>query len=132
MRSTSGSSRHTLRLSSLLIAALGGLLFSQAAHGAEKGFSSKVHATLADSDTYGGCVASITMGSNPGLNCSTDSNGRAWVTFSCDGTYASPYIASKNFQQAQIAMLADRKLGIRVDDSAKQGGLCFAYRTVLQ
>lgn len=113
----------------LALACLFLLLAPSVALGAKRQISTPIHATMTD-ETYGGCAAYVTMPTS--LDCNTQDNGRAWVTFGCTGQFGSISTANKAFEQAQVAMFEGGKLTMVIDDQKKQANVCFAYRTILQ
>ncbi len=75
---------------------------------------------------YGGCMAYL---SNP-INTATNSPNcpNKWVSFSCDGTYASKDIAQIMLDQAQLALSLNKLVSIVVDDTMLSNGYCTAVR----
>ena len=75
---------------------------------------------------YGGCMASLAKpiaSATPSPNCPG-----IWVSFSCDGTYASKDTASLMFDQAQLAWATKRPVYVQVDDTKLHNGYCIARR----
>ena len=50
------------------------------------------------------------------------------VSFSCDGTFAPQDVASRMFEQAQMAFSKKRKVIIYVEDNKKHNGYCYGNR----
>jgi len=76
--------------------------------------------------TYGGCMAALAKtisSATPSVNCLGQ-----WVSFSCDGTYASKDTASLMFDQAQLAWATKRPVYVQVDDTKLHNGYCTAIR----
>lgn len=75
---------------------------------------------------YGGCMAFLghpinTASNSP--NCPS-----AWVSFSCDGTYAAKDIAQMMLDQAQLANAMKKTVLVIVNDEKKHNGYCTAIR----
>ena len=77
------------------------------------------------SDNFGGCMArlNVNIRQETGLDCAGD-----YVTFSCTGTHIRKDLAYLMFDQANMAMVLGLKVNIKVDESRKHGGFCFANR----
>lgn len=58
------------------------------------------------------------------------SDGGAWVSFDCDGKYNSVASAREALDLAQVAMLTDLQVSVRVDDRFKSG-YCVAKQVIL-
>lgn len=100
------------------------LLCSGAA--AETAFvSGKVESTLVHNDgAFGGCMALLTSDPNQAL----PSCGPGWVTFSCTGEFTDSVSAYRSFDQAQLALVADKNVTVQLDDTRRHGDYCFATR----
>ncbi len=75
---------------------------------------------------YGGCMANLSVNVNQlagSPNCPT-----TWVTFGCDGTYATQSSAQMLLDQAQLAHIANKPVFIVVDDTMLINGMCTAVR----
>ena len=84
-----------------------------------------IRQTLSDAELYGGCMARLSYNtSGLGLSCGT------LVTFDCFNSLGTTTksAAERNFNQAQLAMVASRYVRVVVDDSKKVNGQCFAER----
>ncbi len=76
--------------------------------------------------SYGGCMAGLSVPVNtaaPAPDCPYN-----WVSFSCDGTYASKEVAQLMLDQAQLALATKSPIFIAVDDSKKHNGYCTVIR----
>jgi len=51
-----------------------------------------------------------------------------WVTFSCSGDFNSKSQGNLKFQNAQLAMVTGKNVVLRIDNSKKHNGYCFAHR----
>ncbi|MEP6358191.1 MAG: hypothetical protein ABJ084_03910 [Halioglobus sp.] len=58
-----------------------------------------------------------------GLDCKAN-----WVSFSCSGDFNSKEIGYQKLEAAQLAMMTGTMVSIRIDDSKKHNGYCFAQR----
>lgn len=75
-------------------------------------------------EKYGGCMVHLDASiSGEGLDCLSN-----WVTFSCSGEHTSRSAASRLFDSALMAFVMDLPVKMRIDDTKKHGGHCFAYR----
>ncbi|MFZ4700988.1 MAG: hypothetical protein ACOYMG_13140 [Candidatus Methylumidiphilus sp.] len=72
---------------------------------------------------YGGCMAYMTVPFPASLNCPAN-----WVSFGCDGTYASKDAAAMMLDQAQLIWATKRSASVILDDSMKINGYCVANR----
>lgn len=54
--------------------------------------------------------------------------GSGWVTFSCTGDFSDQVMAYQKLDQAKLALMANKKVYVVVDDSKKHSGYCFATR----
>ncbi len=102
------------------------VLLTMASEAATASFDAEVRRTLAVSDDrWGGCMVLLDSSpSDEGLDCPET----AWVTFSCDGTYASKSNALRMYDSAQLAFVTGRTVKVWVDDSKKHNGYCFVSR----
>jgi hypothetical protein len=81
---------------------------------------------LTSEPNFGGCMVYLsnqisTASNSP--NCPSN-----WVSFSCDGTYASKDMASMMLDQAQLAYAMKKTVVVYVDDAKKHNGYCTAMR----
>jgi len=75
---------------------------------------------------YGGCMVNI---ATPVKQFSNSPNcPGAWVSFSCDGTYASQSAALMLLDQAQMALALGKQVYIEVDDQKLHNTFCTATR----
>ncbi|PZN82251.1 MAG: hypothetical protein DM484_06590 [Candidatus Methylumidiphilus alinenensis] len=75
---------------------------------------------------WGGCMAYL---ANPITSFSNSPNcPDQWVSFSCDGTYATQSIAQMMVDQAQLAFATQQKVFVVVDDTKLENGYCTATR----
>ena len=75
---------------------------------------------------FGGCMAYLSTAlsaASPTPNCPLN-----WVSFSCDGTYASKDAANLMLDQAQLAWATKRQVYVKVDDTKLHNGYCTATR----
>lgn len=67
--------------------------------------------------SFGGCFAQISKNVNTGgddtLNCGSGTT----VSFDCDGTNISKSAGQTSFSQAQLGMVAEKCVDLRVDDT---------------
>ena len=75
---------------------------------------------------YGGCMAYLAHPINTASNSPNCPS--AWVSFSCDGTYAAKDIAQMMLDQAQLAIAMKKTVTVVVDDAKKHNGFCTATR----
>jgi hypothetical protein len=74
---------------------------------------------------YGGCMAKISVPPSSKL----PSCGPSWVTFSCTGNFAVTTVqAYRLFDQAQMALAANKQVVVYFRDDQKHNGYCFAFR----
>ena len=73
---------------------------------------------------YGGCMAYLATPINQ-LSNSPNCPDR-WVSFSCDGTYASKDAALTLLDQAQLAQVTKKQVFVVVDDTKLHNGFCTA------
>jgi len=100
------------------------LLGSSAVHSATAYWATGVDSVLIDDSNYGGCMILL---SNPpsaqaGLNCPAP-----FATLSCDGEFSSKTEAQTKLNGAQLAMVTDTVVGVRVDDARKVPGTNFCF-----
>lgn len=88
----------------------------------EAEFNTEIDRLMVDSANFGGCAARITgsVAAN-GLACSGP-----WVSFSCTGDFNSKSDGANKFAQAQLAFVTDKQVRIRLDDTKRHNGYCFA------
>lgn len=79
--------------------------------------------TIADG-SFGGCMVLLDQ-SVPGAGLDCPGN---WVTFSCTGDYTTVNQAKSMFEAAQVAFALDRRVNVRVDDTRRHNGWCYADR----
>ncbi len=75
---------------------------------------------------FGGCMAYLAnpiASATPSVNCPGN-----WVSFSCDGTYASKEAAGLMLDQAQLAWATKRPVFVVVNDTKLHNGYCTANR----
>ncbi|MEP6388491.1 MAG: hypothetical protein ABJ056_01095 [Halioglobus sp.] len=106
------------------ILALLAISFGSSAFAGNAYYSATVTKTLVDDVAYGSCMALVSpFPETKGLDCKA-----GWVSFSCSGDFNSKEIGYQKLEAAQLAMMTGTKVGIRVDDSKKHNGYCFAQR----
>jgi hypothetical protein len=88
--------------------------------------STIISVLLTSDPYYGGCMVYL---SNP-INTASNSPNcpSSWVSFSCDGTYASKEMASMMLDQAQLAYAMKKTVMVYVDDAKKHNGYCTVTR----
>ncbi len=106
------------------------LLFCGASHAATVNVETTIIRTLvADEGRWGGCMAlTSTVLATAGLDCPSQ-----WVTFSCAGpvggqVYTTKDIAYRMFESAQLSLVLDKRVMLRVTDEKKHSGFCYANR----
>ena len=78
---------------------------------------------VADQGRFGSCMALLDKElADYGLNCPS-----RWVSFSCSGEFASKDVAYRMFDSAQLAFALGHQVTVRVDDTKKHDGYCYAY-----
>ena len=103
---------------SLMMAAAG------SAVGAEADLFGVVTRTLIDGRFYGGCMAKIVPGPETiGIECSPE-----YVTFSCSGDFNTKEVGNRKFSGAQLSLVSQGRVSVRVDDTKKHNGYCYARR----
>ena len=78
---------------------------------------------------YGGCMAYLATPINQFSNSPNCPD--RWVSFSCDGTYASKDAALMLLDQAQLAQVAKKQVYVVVNDAKLHNGICTAFRVDL-
>ena len=105
------------------IIALG--LFSAMPALAEIGYvnGAKIDKMIITSDgSYGGCLLHLDKRTEDTVaGC-----GRSWVSLSCSGEFATKSDARFLLETAQLAYVLEKTVQIRIDDSKKHNGYCFA------
>jgi len=94
---------------------------------ADTGFIDGAHVkfTMVDaSGNYGGCM--VLIDKNPKLTLPTCGN--HWVSFSCTGTYAPKDLAYRMFDTAQLALVTNKTVTLRIEDTKLHNGYCYASR----
>lgn len=81
-------------------------------------------------DAYGGCMVLVRT-INGSLDCKKGSQTGWWLSLDCEGKYGSTANARESVDQATLALLAKRKLSVRVDDRETIDGYCVAQQTIL-
>jgi hypothetical protein len=77
---------------------------------------------VTDQGRYGSCMALLNKElADYGLNCPS-----RWVSFSCSGEFASKDVAYRMFDSAQLAFALGHRVTVRVDDTKKHDGYCYA------
>ena len=72
---------------------------------------------------YGGCMARVTPGPESVANC-----GDGWVTFSCSGVLNSKSAGQRKYDLAQMAMVLNKGLFLKITDDQKHQGYCYGER----
>lgn len=89
-------------------------------------FDAEVNRVLIDDANYSGCMVSLTTDPQSKLpGC-----GAQWVTLDCLKAFpeSSGSIATNKLSQAQLALITGRSVRVRVTDTRKANGYCFAQR----
>lgn len=75
--------------------------------------------------SFGGCMAWLSVSPSTKLPaCAAD-----FVTFDCDGKFGTDQVrAYRLFDQAQMALAANKTVVVFFQDDKTQNGYCFAYR----
>ncbi len=92
------------------------------ASGSVMGYVTRV--LVVSNDTFGGCMALLSVDPQTVL---TDCQ-KNWVTFSCTGTFTDPVRAYRMLDQAQLALVANKRVWVQVVDTSTHNGYCFANR----
>ena len=89
-------------------------------------FDADVNRVLIDDSNYSGCMVSLTTDPQSKL----PSCGAEWVTLDCLKAFpeSSGSIATNKLSQAQLALVTGRSVRVRVTDTRKANGYCFAQR----
>jgi hypothetical protein len=91
--------------------------------------STHVTVTLVDaSGFYGGCMALIDKNPKLTLPACRDN----WVSFSCTGIYAPKDLAYRMFETAQLALVTNKTVTLRIEDAKLHNGYCYASRIDLK
>lgn len=89
-------------------------------------FDAEVNRVLIDDSNYSGCMVSLSTDPQSKVaNC-----GAEWVTLDCLKNFpeSSGSIATNKLSQAQLALVTGRSVRVRVTDTRKANGYCFAQR----
>ena len=119
--------RQTLKSVQLLPLMLLSLMTFEA-HAATAKFGTSIDQFIITEGRYGNCMARLDISPQSQL---PDCN-NSWVSFSCDGTYASKEVAYRMLELSQMAYALEKNVTIHLDDSRKHNGYCFAYRVDLR
>lgn len=92
------------------------------ASGSVMGYVTRV--LVVSNDTFGGCMALLSVDPQTVL---TDCQ-KNWVTFSCTGTFTDPVRAYRMLDQAQLALVANKRVWVQFVDTSTHNGYCFANR----
>ena len=122
LRATRSSGMREIKTAAFVLTALVSTIVVGVAWATEAEFNTEVDRLMVDSANFGGCAARITgsVAAN-GLACSGP-----WVSFSCTGDFNSKSDGSNKFAQAQLAFVTDKQVRIRLDDTKRHNGYCFA------
>ena len=103
------------------------LMLTVATLATEAEFNTEIDRLMTDSSNFGGCAARITgsVAAN-GLACSGP-----WISFSCTGDFNSKSDGTNKFAQAQLAWVTDKQVRVRLDDSKRHNGYCFARNIIV-
>ena len=87
-------------------------------------FKGQVTELIYQPGVFGTCMAKLNPGpqSTP-ANCAAD-----FVTFSCSGDFNSKQEGAVKYSAAQLAFVTGQELKVRLDDTRKHNGFCFAVR----
>jgi hypothetical protein len=117
-------SRPSTPLTALALA-LAGLSLTQPALAATGTVTGSVTRVLVTADTtYGGCMAKLSV--NPATVLPLCGGG--WVSFTCTGDYTDAVRGYRMFDQAQLALAADKQASVTFTDDKVHNGYCFATR----
>ena len=111
-----------------LVVVLAAVLFMTAgslATAATGDIRSPVRTLLIDSENFGGCLFQLAE-LPAGLDCASN-----WVSASCSGDYNASNMGWRKFETAQLAHAMNKDILVRVDDSRRHNGQCFALRVQL-
>ena len=115
----------------LLLAVLAAVLLSwpNTAHGATATGNSKIRSVLTHADSLGSCMAYV--GGIPlNLNCKHNGSGIGWITFDCAGKYKPASRGRDAFKLATLAMVTNRAIKFKLDDTEKHNKYCHAYQLI--
>lgn len=87
-------------------------------------WNAKVTRIMTDETLYGGCAAYLSVVSeDQGLACTSK-----FVTMDCLGSTRSKSIGDRFLQAAQLALITDRTVKIKADDSRIINNMCVVTR----
>jgi len=105
------------------------LLGATPANGATREWRTDALSVLSG-ENFGSCMVLVRT-INGTLNCKKGSQAGWWLSLDCNGEYGSTANARESMEQATLAVLAKKKLSVRVDDREKIDGYCVAQQTIL-
>ncbi len=83
-----------------------------------------VRVMLHSGDTYGGCMAALSVDPNTLLaTCASN-----WVTFSCTGDHTDTVRGYRLLDQAQLALAMNKRVLVTFSDTKTHNGYCMATR----
>ena len=99
-------------------------IISQASLAETALWNAKVTRIMTDETLYGGCAAYLSEKSqDQGLSCTSN-----FVTMDCLGETRSKSIGNTFLQAAQLALITDRTVKIKADDSRIINNMCVVTR----
>ena len=100
------------------------LLLAGTAYGATGNITTNLNRLLSHETAFGGCMARLDVRPNStGLDCKG-----FFVSFDCTGDFASSSAARRNYELAQIALIANATVTVFLDDTRKHNGYCYVSR----
>ena len=91
---------------------------------AQQFLAAEVKRILIDETAFGGCMAFLKPGAaTTGLDCPG-----SWVTFSCLGDFNPKSVGNQKLSAAQLALVSGTQLIVKIDDTRKHNGWCYATR----
>ena len=97
---------------------------SQNAFSATALWNAKITRIMTDETLYGGCAAYLSVvAEDQGLACTSK-----FVTMDCLGSTRSKSIGNTFLQAAQLALITDRTVKIKADDSRIINNMCLVMR----
>ena len=115
-----------MRKTHVAVLVAGSLTISANGFAEDATFDADINRVLIDDAYYAGCMVSLTTDPQSKLA----SCGAEWVTLDCLKEFpeSSGSIATNKLSQAQLALVTGRSVRVRVTDTRKANGYCFAQR----
>jgi hypothetical protein len=97
---------------------------SSSATSAEFWKTGTVLRVMSNSTTYGGCMVELNLNTNIRNGCPNNK----WVSLDCTNTYFTATDSKNKYALALTALVANKKLSIKIDNTKKHDGACVATR----